>query len=411
MDLPPERGESGFIRQTVAPGSANEGIRKAMAMWSAGSKFIHWANLFPTFLEVDAMSWKIRLAITIIASAVLGRALADEFVLEQMYGSGVHAFNDGDLAAASDAFTAAIKGGTNDPRPYYFRALTFIRLGREQDAKLDFEKGAELEAVDAANVTLVSRSLERVQGRQRQMLEQFRTVVRAAALARKQSSDRAVRQAIAQEEQSVRRKVQPLELPSNPDVSPSMSSSQQPSNNVREVNPFEPNSPAPRENVQPEVNQFDAPAKSMPKATPPVEDSPFGEAPAKGATKPADSDNPFSDAPASAPKGNRPTPGDNSAGGADKPAPGAIAGLFHAFVEGARPDEGTAPPPEGGPGMNISGMIHGMLGGGPPPDAGPPPAGQMPMPNPTGPTTQPPSTPTTPAPTQPAPKSNDNPFD
>ena len=329
------------------------------------------------------MCWKTRFAIAVGLSVFCGRALADEMVLEQIYGSGVHAFNDGDLAAASDAFTTAIKGGTNDPRAYYFRALTFLRLGREQDAKVDFEKGATLEAIDTSNVSLVSRSMERVQGRQRQMLEQYRTIVRAAALERKEATDRAVRQAVAQEERSVRRKIQPIELPSNPDASSGTGAAPSPGNTA-DANPFEQTAPAPMpeekrgnpgpaNNLQPEVNPFaSAPAKSNPKTSPPIEDNPFGDGPAKTTPKPADSNNPFGEDPATpAPKsGGRSPPGDNSTGAADKPAPGAIAGLFHAFVAGARPDEDAAPP-AGGPGMNLPAMIQGMMGGGPPPGAGP----------------------------------------
>jgi hypothetical protein len=416
----------------MAFGCAAVGVRN-LAMRNAGSAFDHWAKFFPTFQGTAAMCWKTRFAIAIVVLAFCGRAIADEMVLEQIYGSGVHAFNDGDLAAASDAFTAAIKGGTNDPRAYYFRALTFIRLGREQDAKADFEKGAALEAVDASNVSLVSRSMERVQGRQRQMLEQYRTIVRAAALERKEATDRAVRQAVAQEERSVRRKIQPIELPSNPDASPGTGATLSPGNTA-DANPFEQTAPvpvpderrgaaAPANNMQPEVNPFDsAPAKSIPKTSPQIEDSPFGDAPAKTTPKP--SDNPFGDDAATpAPNtGGRPTPGDNSTGAADKPAPGAIAGLFHAFVAGAQPDEPAAPPADG-PGMNLPAMIQGMMGGGQSTGAGPPsgnglPPGDrgMPMPGPgPGPATgnQPPTipAPTTPPQTQPAPKPSDNPFD
>jgi hypothetical protein len=318
-------------------------------------------------------------------------------------------------------------------------------MGRDQDAKLDFEKGAALEAVDASNVTLVSRSMERIQGRQRQMIEQYRTVVRAAALARKQATDRSVRQAIAQEELSVRRKVQPIELPANPDVSPSMSSGQKPANDTADVNPFESTPPAQekravppaRQDQQPDASPFEAPpTRTMPKASPPGDDNPFGEAPAKTMPKPADNDNPFGETPkttpntkpadsdnpfgALSPSGGRAAPNNPNSGG-EQPSPGAISGLYHAFVEGVRPDEPSAPPSDG-QGMNIPAMIHGILGGGG--QAGPPPGGQdmpTPMPEPTAPAAQAPTTPTNPTPTNPTPpqstppqttpKPSDNPFD
>ncbi len=46
---------------------------------------------------------------------------AEDLVLSQLYGSGVHRYFAGDTTNAHSDFTAAITGGTNDPRPYYFR--------------------------------------------------------------------------------------------------------------------------------------------------------------------------------------------------------------------------------------------------------------------------------------------------
>src|SRR5438105_15887797 len=85
----------------------------------------------------------------IVGAAILA---ADEAVLEQLYGNGVHAFNDGDYAGASRHLTAAIQGGSHDPRAYYFRGLASLSLGKQQDAVADFQKGAELETGDASGV-------------------------------------------------------------------------------------------------------------------------------------------------------------------------------------------------------------------------------------------------------------------
>ena len=105
-------------------------------------------------------------------------ANADEILLETIYGSGVHAFNAGDYVEAHNQFTSAIKGGSNDPRAYYFRGLSCLRLGREQDAVADFKKGAELEAGESADVYPVAKSLERIQGQPRQMFDIDRIVIR-----------------------------------------------------------------------------------------------------------------------------------------------------------------------------------------------------------------------------------------
>ena len=119
-------------------------------------------------------------------------ALADEAVLEQIYGDGVHAFYAGDYTSAYNALTSAIKGGSQDPRAYYFRGLTYLHLGRDDEAKSDFEKGAELEVGDSGNFYPVNRSLERIQGEQRQLLEHYRLTVHAVAV-EKQAAARQAR--------------------------------------------------------------------------------------------------------------------------------------------------------------------------------------------------------------------------
>src|SRR5262245_50950232 len=91
-------------------------------------------------------------------------AAADDALLGQIYGTGVHAFNQGDYTGAYNSLTSAINGGTSDPRAYYFRGLTYLKLGRGDEAKADFAKGAELEVADSVNEFPVNRSLERVQG-------------------------------------------------------------------------------------------------------------------------------------------------------------------------------------------------------------------------------------------------------
>ena len=111
---------------------------------------------------------------------------AQDGVLGQAYGSGVHAYFAGDYIAAYEDLSAAIEGGTTDPRAYYFRALASTRLGREEEARDDLRRGAELEISDARDLYPVARSLERIQGRPRLMIERYREQARMAAHQRRQ---------------------------------------------------------------------------------------------------------------------------------------------------------------------------------------------------------------------------------
>ena len=87
------------------------------------------------------------------AAAVLtlfgSASFAQEAVLDDLYGRGVHAFFAGSSREAHDLLTAAINGGSRDPRAYFYRGLIYMRMGRPEDANLDFQKGTELEVLGA----------------------------------------------------------------------------------------------------------------------------------------------------------------------------------------------------------------------------------------------------------------------
>src|SRR5262245_17837751 len=121
-----------------------------------------------------------KVALFVGAFVLMGcaEALADDVLLANLYGSGVHAFNRGDLKNAHADLSAAIQDGSTDPRAFYFRGLTYLRLGREQEAVSDFKKGAEYESGENAGVYSVGRALERIQGPARQTLERYRTGAR-----------------------------------------------------------------------------------------------------------------------------------------------------------------------------------------------------------------------------------------
>ena len=121
-------------------------------------------------------------------------AQADEpLAVSSSYGSGVHAYFDGNYQAAYDALTAAIEAGTLDPRAYYYRGLASIKLGKiDDEINGDFAEGASRETVGRGGIS-VSRSLERVQGRDRQRLEQYRRRARVAAVQRDEAAIRTPR--------------------------------------------------------------------------------------------------------------------------------------------------------------------------------------------------------------------------
>ncbi|KKK57894.1 hypothetical protein LCGC14_3049890, partial [marine sediment metagenome] len=118
----------------------------------------------------------------VVSSAVSARA--ENAILGQMYGSGVHAYFSQDYVKSHEYLTLAIDGGTKDPRSYYFRGLVYLKLGREEEATADFTKGAKLESRDINRSYNVGKSLERVQGKPRLGLEQHRVEARLAALKR-----------------------------------------------------------------------------------------------------------------------------------------------------------------------------------------------------------------------------------
>ena len=106
-------------------------------------------------------------------------ASAQDAVLEELYGSGVHEFFSGNYAQSIADLTTAASGGSRDPRVYYFRAMAYLRMGDAQNSQADMEKGSAMECADVNQFYPVSKSLERVQGSGRLALERHRTKARA----------------------------------------------------------------------------------------------------------------------------------------------------------------------------------------------------------------------------------------
>jgi hypothetical protein len=114
---------------------------------------------------------------------------AQDAVLAEFYGSGVHQYFAGNTPQAVADLTAAIRGGTKDPRAYYFRALAELQMGQQKEATADLQKGAELESTDLNQFYPVGKSLERVQGSARLTIERYRAVARAQAHDRQRKRD------------------------------------------------------------------------------------------------------------------------------------------------------------------------------------------------------------------------------
>ena len=108
-------------------------------------------------------------------------ALAENGALGELYGRGVHAYNSGNYVEAYNQLTRAIESGSDDPRCHYFRGLSYIKLGREPEAKQDFTTAAAMEMRDTDRFYNVSKSLERIQGRSRALLERYRSNARLRA--------------------------------------------------------------------------------------------------------------------------------------------------------------------------------------------------------------------------------------
>ncbi len=99
-------------------------------------------------------------------------------ILSRIYGMGVHAYFGGDYRQAHERLTTTIESGNRDPRAYYFRGLTYQKLGRPEQAKQDFAKAADIEVQDGNLADPVSRALMRIQGPTRLELENYRTEAR-----------------------------------------------------------------------------------------------------------------------------------------------------------------------------------------------------------------------------------------
>lgn len=230
----------------------------------------------------------------------IGVAVAQDSVLTELYGEGVHAYHALDVTRAYDLFTRAIDGGLNDPRAYYFRGLAAMDSGRSYEAEEDFRAGAVIEARGGAGRS-VGRALTRVQGPTRMIIEKARTEGRlsfqaemAADADRRYSGQPAFEAEVMRapptpRPRPVMKGMQPLPIPTAGSASPFDNDSPAGEAKVQStdalVDPFaDDGAPAPA-GVAPAADAFEgsAPAADDPFATPPAGGAPaadpFGDDP------------------------------------------------------------------------------------------------------------------------------------
>lgn len=137
-------------------------------------------------------------------SFMVNQASAQNPVLAEMYGRGVHRYFAGDDDSAYRLLTMAIDNGSQDPRAYYFRGLVAWNSGRPEEARQDWEMGAQLESQGEYGL-LIGRSLARVQGSERLELEEIRQMSRLKAQEDAQARAQARYQQMQEAEQQVLR--------------------------------------------------------------------------------------------------------------------------------------------------------------------------------------------------------------
>ena len=130
------------------------------------------------------MHHKTLLALALILSWIT-YAYASDPSVRAVYGDGVHSFYAGNFQQSYDYLSQVIEIGTDDPRVYYFRGLSALRLGSPTQADEDFSKGATFEA-ERGNTRTVSLALERIQGQDRLLLERSRLKARLALAERQE---------------------------------------------------------------------------------------------------------------------------------------------------------------------------------------------------------------------------------
>lgn len=115
-------------------------------------------------------------------------AKAQTRALEDAVGHGITAYFQGQAFTAEQLLNAALEAGSRDPQARYFLGLARWQLGRTDEARADFAAGAQLEAAAPGLYRISARSLERIQGRARQALQQARSAARTASASQREQN-------------------------------------------------------------------------------------------------------------------------------------------------------------------------------------------------------------------------------
>ena len=188
-----------------------------------------------------------------------------------------------------------------DARPFYFRGLAKLRLGNRKGAQQDLQRGARVEVTSDEPVFDINRSLLRVQGADRIMVEGYRTGARKEKAARelrmRQARYERMKRAEAEVLFNPDRKIPEVDLPLN--VSAADPSSD-PFLSGRAFESGDAEAPKPEISETPDIFGESNPGPMNPEG-PPAQVDPFGGQPAAPPAQPANKVDPFGNAPATPP--------------------------------------------------------------------------------------------------------------
>ena len=156
---------------------------------------------------------RIRTAVMVACVTLLctsaGAAQVKANQLNERYSQGLHAYYAGQWEAAHDAFSEVIKAGFQNPCCHYFRGMVSYQQGDKQSAQQDFHAGAAREANAIRQKFPISKSLERVQGEARVMIERARLQARLTVLQKRLAREKQRYEDLVRNEAKVVRKAAP----------------------------------------------------------------------------------------------------------------------------------------------------------------------------------------------------------
>jgi hypothetical protein len=219
--------------------------------------------------------YKFAVSFFVVWVAAPGAVLAQNIDLAgALYGQGVDAFISGRSADADASLSRAIAANPDDPRMYYFRSLSRLRQGRHSEARADMQAGADVEARQPTRFD-IGRSLERIQGPARLLLEQYRDKARLSTALQVKS-----RPTVSPDVGVLReRRVVPLDELMKPGTPRSIAAPE----------------PPPADGVAPSANAFTPPAKAAAPSENATPLAPASKAAENENMAPAAEANPFGD--------------------------------------------------------------------------------------------------------------------